>query len=102
MSAEQSVNNVLFVCVCVCVFGNTPHHELQRWNLSDVLTLSPAPSLRSPDPSSSLWSRCDVNAFYFGVLRRVAKGSTGGVTAEAERGKGGGEEGDGERRARER
>lgn len=51
-------------------------------------TVEPLLRARAKLLPSALWPGYDVNAFYFGVLRRVAKGSTGGVTVEAERGRG--------------
>ena len=55
--------------------------------LSDVRTQSSAFPLFFAS-LALLRPRRDVNAFYFGVLRRVAKGNTGGVTGEEEGGGG--------------
>lgn len=52
--------------------------------LSDARTRSSAQ--RSALLLSLLRLRRDVNAFYFGVLRCVAKGNTGGVTGAEEQG----------------
>ncbi len=55
------------------------------WKLSGVRTRSSA--LRSALLLSLLVLRRDVNAFYFGVLRCVAKGNTGGATGAEYKGR---------------